>query len=45
MRKVVNEQWDMKEAKTNKHIIIHGIKKNKDLPIVCKRISKMMNMN
>ena len=45
MRKAVNEQWNMKEAKTNKHIIINGIKIYKDLPIVCKRILKMMNKN
>jgi hypothetical protein len=37
MRKAVNEQWNMKEAKTNKHIIINGIKIYKDLPIVCKK--------
>ncbi len=37
MRKVVNELWDMKEANTNKHIIVNGIKIYKDLPIVCKK--------
>ncbi len=45
MRKAVNEQWNMKEAKPTSILLLMVSKYTRIYPLYVKRISKMMNKN